>query len=38
MEYTTMPEVAEKLAARWQPLEAVAGEKVAIAAPGADVE
>jgi fructose 1,6-bisphosphate aldolase/phosphatase len=36
MEYTTMPEVAEKLADRWQSLEEA--EKVTVAAPSADVE
>jgi fructose 1,6-bisphosphate aldolase/phosphatase len=36
MEYTTLPEVAEKLADRWQPLEEI--EKVTVAAPSADVE
>ncbi len=37
MEYTTMPEVEEKLSARWQPLD-TAPQKVAVAAPAADVE
>ncbi len=38
MEYTTMPEVAEKLAARWHPLEAVPGQEAVVAALAADVE
>jgi fructose 1,6-bisphosphate aldolase/phosphatase len=36
MEYTTMPEVAEKLADRWHSLEEAA--EVTVAAPSADVE
>jgi fructose 1,6-bisphosphate aldolase/phosphatase len=36
MEYTTMPEVAERLGERWQDLEEAAG--ITVAAPGADVE
>jgi fructose 1,6-bisphosphate aldolase/phosphatase len=36
MEYTTMPEVAEKLADRWHSLEEAAG--ITVAAPSADVE
>ena len=38
MEYTTMPEVAERLSARWHSLEGIPGEKVAVGAPAADVE
>jgi fructose 1,6-bisphosphate aldolase/phosphatase len=37
MEYTTMPEVSEKLASRWQDVEDAAGE-VTLAAPTVDVE
>jgi fructose 1,6-bisphosphate aldolase/phosphatase len=36
MEYTTMPEVAERLAGRWQTIEAET--EVTVGAPGADVE
>ena len=36
MEYTTMPEVAEKLGDRWHSLEEAAG--ISVAAPSADVE
>jgi fructose 1,6-bisphosphate aldolase/phosphatase len=36
MEYTTMPEVAERLGDRWE--ELAEAEGITVAAPGADVE